>query len=300
MVRFFRLSECPAVSSSTLCSSLEPGVWIGTSGYSYEDWVGEFYPYGTSAQKMLPIYCKFFPLVELNFTFYRPPTRQMLERLANKTPKGFSFLVKLPQSISHNESPLDLPGFRHAVEGLAQLGKLAGVLCQFPQSRHCTKAACSWVETISRELRHLHLAVEFRHRSWNRPGLVDWLAEREIDLVAVDVPEIAALFPRGWMQSTSTAYIRLHSRQEEKWYAEGQERYDYDYSDEELGEWVDELSRRMRAGTTQRAMFLFNNCQRSQAAINARRMQAILGSRAPQLRVIEPFRAKDPVQMTLF
>lgn len=275
-------------------------VWVGTSGYSYPSWIGDFYPEGTRPEKMLACYSGQFPLVELNYTFYRPPTRSQLLRLADKTPAGFQLVVKLPQTISHAHSPLDLPGFRHAVEGLAERGQLAGLLAQFPQSMHCTKAACDWIATLGTELRHLHLAVEFRHRSWTRPGLPAWLAEQEIDLVAVDVPDLPGLFPRGWVQSTATAYIRLHSRHAENWYKGDGERYDYDYSDAELNEWISELVRHDELGTTARALVLFNNCQRSQAALNARRMIELLGTQAPQLNVVGPFASARPVQQTLF
>jgi uncharacterized protein YecE (DUF72 family) len=275
-------------------------LWIGTSGYSYLDWVGDFYPEGTRPERMLGYYSHQFPLVELNFTFYRPPTRGMLLRLASKTPAGFGFLVKLPQSISHERSPLDLPGFRFAVEGLARRGQLAGLLCQFPQATHCTRPACDWIGSLARELGHLHLAVEFRHRSWYRPGLPAWLAEKGIDLVAVDVPDIHALFPRGWVQSTTTAYVRLHSRNADNWYRSGEERYDYLYSDDELGEWIEELVQREQQGGTERALLLFNNCQRGQAAINARRMQQLLGTQAPQLNLVPPPGSAGPVQRTLF
>src|SRR5262245_34809816 len=271
-------------------------IWIGTSGYSYLDWVGDFYPEGTRPESMLRHYCRHFPLVELNFTFYRPPTRGMLLRLANKVPADFTFLVKLPQSISHEQKALDLPGFRFAAEGLAHQGQLAGLLCQFPQALHCTRTACDWITTLSKELGHLRLAVEFRHRSWARPGLAAWLAEHNLDLVAVDAPDLVGLFPRGWVQSTTTAYIRLHSRNAEKWYRSGEERYDYDYSDGELGGWIDELVQRDQEGGTQRAMFLFNNCQRAQAAVNARRMQNLLASRAPHLSVVSPPGQESQVQ----
>jgi uncharacterized protein YecE (DUF72 family) len=275
-------------------------IYIGTSGYSYLDWVGDFYPEGTRPERMLAHYCRQFPLVELNFTFYRPPTRGMLLRLASKTPGDFQFLVKLPQAISHERSPLELPGFRFAVEGLQLRGQLAGLLCQFPQALHCTRAACDWVGTLAGELGHLNLAVEFRHRSWDRQGLPAWLAEKGLDLVAVDVPGLPGLFPCGWAQSTSTAYVRLHSRNAGKWYLSGQDRYDYHYSDAELGEWIDELVRRHEQGGTERAMLLFNNCQRGQAAINARRMQELLGAQAPQLGLVPPAGTAEPVQRTLF
>jgi uncharacterized protein YecE (DUF72 family) len=275
-------------------------VWIGTAGYSYGDWVGDFYPHGTRPEGMLRYYCKRFPLVELNYTFYRPPTRAALLRLANKTPPGFQFLVKVPQTISHDQKPLDLPGFRHAAEGLAERGQLAGLLAQFPQAMHCTRAACDWIATVGKELSHLRLAVEFRHRSWARPGLPAWLAEQGLDLVAVDAPAIGSLFPSGWAQSGPTAYVRLHSRNAENWYRSGVERYDYNYSDDELGEWVEELAQRQRQGGTERAMFLFNNCHRSQAAVNARRMIDLIAERAPQLDVVPPAASHAPTQGTLF
>src|SRR5207244_9763012 len=80
-------------------------VWIGTSGYSYPDWVGSFYPEGTRPNRMLAHYAQHFPLVELNFTFYRPPTPDVLARLAEQTPAGFRFLVTVPRPISHEEPP---------------------------------------------------------------------------------------------------------------------------------------------------------------------------------------------------
>lgn len=271
-------------------------VWVGTSGYSFSDWVGDFYPPGTPSNRMLAYYSRQFPLVELNFTFYRPPTRAMLLRIADQTPPGFQFLVKIPQTISHEQSTADLSSFRHAAEGLQERGQLKGVLCQFPQSTHATGATCRWIEALGRELSDLRLAVEFRHRSWDRPGLPDWLRERQIDLVSVDVPKIAALFPGGLRQSSDRVYVRFHSRLASNWYEGGADRYDYDYTDQELGEWVN-LVRHADAGE---ALFLFNNCHRSQATVNARRMRELLRSQAPELDLVEPPAAEGPVQRTLF
>ncbi len=143
-------------------------VWIGTSGYSYRDWVGSFYPPGTRSGKMLAYYSRCFPLVELNFTFYRPPTADMLARLADHVPDGFSFLVKLPRSLSHEQKTDDLPGFRQAVIELQRRNQLKGLLCQLPQSTRFGQKALAWLETLSGELADFRLAVEFRHRSWAR------------------------------------------------------------------------------------------------------------------------------------
>src|SRR5579883_2386908 len=101
-------------------------VWIGTSGYSYRDWVGDFYPRGTRPNAMLGYYTRHFPLVELNYTFYRPPTTSALAALAERTPDEFQFLVKVPQTISHERRPDDVPSFRRAAGELARRGKLKG------------------------------------------------------------------------------------------------------------------------------------------------------------------------------
>src|SRR5262245_53025363 len=275
-------------------------LWIGTSGYSYPDWVGDFYPSGLRPEKMLAHYSQSFPLVELNFTFYRPPTPAMLERLAVKAPPRFQFLVKLPRTISHEQSPRDLAGFRDAVEGLQRRRQLAGLLCQLPQSTHNTRQARPWPAGLARLLGDLRLAVEFRHFSWAVPQVPGWLGGLGLDLVAVDVPQLPGLFPRGWVQSGPRAYVRLHSRNAGNWYQGDKERYDYHYSDDVLREWVEAAEAHEVLGDTQRALFLFNNCHRGQAVVNARRMRALVEQQAPRLHVVEPFAREEPVQRTLF
>jgi uncharacterized protein YecE (DUF72 family) len=273
-------------------------VWIGTSGYSYAAWRGRFYPEKLSANKMLGFYSRHFPLVELNFTFYRPPTPVMLTRLADHTPETFQFVVKLPRSLSHERVPRDLPGFRKAAAALRQRGKLMGLLCQLPQSAHDTPDNRAWLETLGGELSDLGLAVEFRHRSWARPGLDQWLARYQLDPVSVDVPDIPALFPRGLVRSGTNLYVRLHSRNAAKWYDADKERYDFDYGDKELGEWADALG--TAAPRAQRALVLFNNCWDGQAVVNAQRLRELLDSYGPALHVVDAPTQPGSAQGELF
>jgi uncharacterized protein YecE (DUF72 family) len=261
-------------------------VWIGTSGYSYADWVGGFYPAGTRSGAMLKYYSRCFPLVELNFTFYRLPTPSMLARLAEQSPEPFQFIVKLPSTISHEEDPCDLAPFRLAVDELAQRGRLLSLLCQLPQASHDNLARRRWLKTVRDALAGYPLGVEFRHRSWHRPGVAEWLCEHGMDLVAVDVPDIPALYPRGLVESGARIYVRFHSRNAGAWYGSDKERYDYDYSDTEMQEWIHDLQR-SPAGA-ERALLLFNNCQRNHAVINAQRMRELILRDAPALDVVEP------------
>jgi uncharacterized protein YecE (DUF72 family) len=123
-----------------------------------------------------------------------------------------------------------------------------------------------------------------------------WLAERRIDLVAVDAPALPQLYPSGLVQSTQRAYVRLHSRNAGNWYASDKERYDYDYDDAALAEWVEEVLR--AAGQTQDALLLFNNCHHGRAAANAGRMMSLFQKAGAP--VVAPFAAAAPVQRGLF
>src|SRR5262245_43553424 len=249
-------------------------VWIGTSGYSYPDWVGTVYPPGTRPAGMLARYARLFPLVELNFTFYRVPTAAMLARQANQTPDGFRFLVKLPRTLSHDQDPADLPAFRAAVEELRRRGRLLGLLCQVPPSFRYGLKPLAWLARLGEELTGLFPAVEFRHASWARPDVPGWLADHGLDVVAVDVPDLPNLYPHGLVRSGPRVYVRFHSRNAAAWYSAHARRYDYTYTAEELDEWVEAL--RGAAADAERAVLLFNNCFRGQAVENARQMSALL------------------------
>jgi uncharacterized protein YecE (DUF72 family) len=260
--------------------------WIGTSGYSYADWVGPFYPPGTKSPRMLALYSQSFPLVELNFTFYRMPTAATLARLADQTPAGFRFVVKLPRSLSHERDAAALSPFRSAVEELHRRGRLLGLLCQFPQSTHLGDATRAWVERLAETLRGLSLAVEFRHRSWVREDVPGWLSELGITPVSVDVPDLPGLYPRGLIVSGSRVYVRFHSRNAATWYKSSRGRYDYLYSEEELSEWVRAL--REHLAPLRDVLFLFNNCFEGRAIENARQLATLLRRIVPELSVMEP------------
>ncbi|MER3415870.1 MAG: DUF72 domain-containing protein [Gemmataceae bacterium] len=268
-------------------------VWVGTSGYSFPDWVGTFYPGTMTPGRMLAYYAHHFPLVEVNYTFYRVPAGNDLERMAAKTPAGFKFTVKLHQSLTHEQDLREADAFRQALEPLQTRGRLLAVLAQFPQRFHWQSAHEEYLGQLAGRLQGTLLAVEFRHRSWARPSVLQRCAEKGMCVVSVDVPSIPSLFPAGLVQTCPTLYVRLHSRNADNWYGDEKTRYDYSYSDEELGEWIERLEK--QAPLAQRALVLFNNCLRGQAAANARRMQELLRRRAhPLLEVIEPVTAQPP------
>jgi uncharacterized protein YecE (DUF72 family) len=142
------------------------------------------------------------------------------------------------------------------------------------------------LEALAKEFAGHALAVEFRHRSWHQAEVVEWLRERQLHLVSVDVPDISSLYPRGLVQSSRLIYIRLHSRRPDAWYADDKSRYDYLFSDQEMLEWLNALAQ--AEGKADKALMLFNNCFSSQAALNAQRVKELLTHLKTPLEVVEP------------
>ena len=113
-------------------------ILIGTSGYSFLDWVGPFYAAGTQQKDMLDQYVRNFQAVEINFSFYRIPTAKTMEGIARRTPPGYRIWVKANQAVTHEGNLSVTPAFRDGIAPVAAAGKLAGVLLQWPQRFHRT------------------------------------------------------------------------------------------------------------------------------------------------------------------
>jgi uncharacterized protein YecE (DUF72 family) len=274
-------------------------VAIGTAGYAWPEWVGPFYPPGTTPERMPAYYCAEFPFVEINSTFNRPPSSGELTRLANRTAPGFQFSLRVPRTVSHEHRIRDLRPFRLAADELAARHRLIGFVLQFPESFKDTPGNRQWLERVAIGLRPYPTWVEFRHRSWPRPRLGDWLRERGLELAAVDVPDLPQLFPRGLIDAgTSRLYVRLHSRSVENWSGSGSPKSEYDYPVSILCEWLGLLRQSARRLTD--AFLVFNNCQGMQAIQNARRMAELIRTEAPEFRVVDAPGPAPPMQGKLF
>ncbi len=257
--------------------SAAPVIHVGTSGYSFADWVGPFYPPGTRSGDFLAYYARHFGCVEVNSTYYRIPHPRVLGQMERKTPEGFRFIVKLHQSMTHESStdPALLASFLAVLEPLKAAGKYHGLLAQFPWAFRRTDENKRHLERLREGLAGEPLWVEFRHASWMHPQLPEWLRERALGYCAVDEPALPGLLPPVTHLTTDTGYVRMHGRNAATWWGRGGgDRYDYDYSERELHEWVDrvtELARRAK-----QTYLFFNNCHAGQAARNAKLMEELL------------------------
>ena len=259
----------------------KPRILVGTSGYSYNDWIGPFYPEGTTRQDFLSLYAREFSVVELNFSYYQQPSPRTLERMVAATPLGFTFAVKAHRSMTHEigESwEKDIDSFRSGVQPMMDAGRLAAVLLQFPYSFKYTPESRSRLAALCGKLEGLPLAVEFRTSEWLKEQVFDGLRQRGVSLVSVDEPDLPKLLRPTTETTGSLGYVRFHGRNKAAWWTgDNASRYNYLYNRDELEEWVQRI-RQIIEGVPLLLLF-FNNHWRGNAAQNAREMRLLLEER---------------------
>jgi uncharacterized protein YecE (DUF72 family) len=265
---------------------------IGTAGYAYRQWVGDFYPPGTPSGGMLAYYATQFSVVEVNASFHRAPTPRQIERMARRVPPGFGFTLKVPRGASHDGDLGELPAFRTAADELARHGNLLGLVVQFAESFRNEPGNRSHLLRIREGLADFPLAVEFRHRSWDVAGLPGWAGRHGLTVVSVGVPDLPTLFPAGPRVGGEWFYARLHSQNAAAWYAGGAARYDYDYPEAVIRKWAASLRDAARQGVRE-ALFFFTNCVGVEGIENARTLAAVLRETAPEINVIGPPAARE-------
>ena len=259
---------------------------VGTSGYSFPDWVGTAYPADVRPEGMLGYYERQlgFDCVELNFTYYRLPTVRTIAGIVRRTRPGFSLAVKSHKDMTHEITDEEgglrdvRPTFGQFLDGLApamEAGRLACVLSQFPPWFAPCAQSLDYIELSRELLGDVPLVVEFRNRAWVSEETFAFLGERGISYAVVDEPRLPKLMPFEPRATGPVGYFRFHGRNQNWFGASAEERYDYLYSDDELAGFVEPL--REVEGLTQVTYAFFNNCHAGSAARNATRMRQLLG-----------------------
>ncbi|MDD5747810.1 MAG: DUF72 domain-containing protein [Actinomycetota bacterium] len=254
-------------------------VFVGTAGFSYADWKGNFYEKNTSSSEMLGEYSKHFPVVEINSTFYNIPRPESILSMARRTPTDFQFTVKANREMTHEIGKKEdvFERFRRTMRPLADHGKLGCLLAQFPWSFKSLPENFEYLRFLSAELEGFDTVVEFRNDSWESEETFEFLRELGLGYCCVDEPKLKKL-PHGRVEVTSDiGYFRFHGRNYETWWdrdRESWERYNYKYSDEELESLlpgVVDIARK-----TKRVYVVFNNHYKGQAPANAKTFEMML------------------------
>ena len=272
-------------------------LFIGTAGWSYPKgkgtWDNLFYPPKLADKDKLAFYARYFNTVEINSSFYRPPSKFAARAWAAKVPDTFRFTAKLWQKFTHPKmfeqatgSPWqvadeDFDVFNEGIQPLAEAGRLGPLLAQFPTSFRPDQSAIEYLESLVRRMRGagFRLAVELRHREWTESDQTQairaFMEEQHVAWVMIDEPHFKTSI-RGVPLTSDTAYFRFHGRNYKQWWARGEteDRYNYLYTPEEqrhLAEDVRELTSR-----TSETYAVYNNHFGAKAVVNAVELQRLL------------------------
>lgn len=194
--------------------------WIGTSGYSYPEWKGNFYPEKMAAKDMLRFYGEKFPTVEINNTFYRMPKEDVLKGWAEQVPEHFAFVIKASQRITHMQRLKECGELvRYLYRVTATLGpRLGPLLFQLPPN---FKKDLPRLESFFDDMpERRRVAIEFRHASWFDDEVFEALRARGAALCVADTGEEPAA---PLVATTDWGYLRLRRE---------------NFSDDELRDWA--------------------------------------------------------------
>jgi uncharacterized protein YecE (DUF72 family) len=246
-------------------------VRLGTSGWSYKEWEGPFYPKGE--KRKLTFYSKFFDTVEIDSTFYAFPSKGLVLGATANTPPGFVFSAKLPKLITHEKKldpekgvKEDLFRFMHLMRPLLDEGKLGPLLIQLPPSFAYSDGLRKLRTFLELTPSDVSFAVEFRNKSWlAKADAIDLLRERNVALTTVDEP----LLPPDTTTTADFAFVRWHGRGERPW-------YNYRYKQGELEGWTKKVE--AIATKTKKVYGYFNNHFHGYAVEDSLKMMELLGS----------------------
>lgn len=183
-------------------------ILVGTSGWSYKEWKGSFYPPKLPAEEMLRFYAGRFPAVEVNNSFYRIPAERVLAGWADQVPESFRFVLKASRRVTHNNRLADPDGsLAYFLRAINPLGpRLGPTLFQLPPTfKKDTDRLGTFLAMLPR---HWVAALEFRHPSWFAEEVYDLLRGRDVALVAVDEDEAEGT-GSPLVPTASWGYLRL-------------------------------------------------------------------------------------------
>ena len=145
-------------------------IHVGTSGFSYPDWAGVYYPPGLPAAQRLAYYAAEFSAVEINSSYYHMPTAARLLAMSHKAPAGLIFTIKAHASITHEREDLaaNCRAFKEAIWPWREQGRLGCVLAQFPNAFGNTPANQDYLRALAAEMDGVPTVIEFRRADWVR------------------------------------------------------------------------------------------------------------------------------------
>lgn len=243
-----------------------PEYFIGTSGWSYDDWVGKFYSQELKRSEWITYLTQFFNTVELNMSFYRFPFKNMLKGWKNKLPEGFQMTLKANRRITHFKKLQEvddlLERFYHLTSFLED--RIGCILFQMPpffmRTEQTMKDLISFLDILDVNQKN---AIEFRHSSWWDEEVYEILRKKEVAFCTVSGLDMIS----DTVVTADFAYFRFHGPGEA---------YSSKYSEKELQQWADKIKLTAQKSPLQKVYCYFNNDIGGYAVKDALKLKELL------------------------
>jgi uncharacterized protein YecE (DUF72 family) len=269
-------SDFGAIEGSTL---MVCPLYIGIAGWSYPDWEGIVYT--DPKMDQLAYVSGYVDCIEINSSFYRPPSERNAQSWLRRTAQRpeFFFTAKLHQSFTHEGriDPAIVKQFHEGFRPFLEAGKLKHLLVQFRYDFADTPAGREHLAKIVRHFQDaFHLAVELRHKSWEKPQSLAFLQDLGVTVANLDYPVSRQSFNLQHCTVGREGYFRMHGRNAEKWFSRAgrDEVYNYYYDEKELAaikERLDVLGQAFESLTV-----IANNHYRGAELANAIELKALI------------------------
>ncbi|MDP3150213.1 MAG: DUF72 domain-containing protein [Ignavibacteria bacterium] len=268
-----------------------PKTHIGTAGWSYKDWIPNFYPkQQTKHFDWLQFYAAHFNCVEVNATYYTYLSPKIVEGWLRKIEEtdDFLFTVKLHQDFTHLRK-YDKQRVKAVTENLDKLlsaERLGGILMQFPYSFPFNGTTAEYIRQLNEIFSSYTQFVEVRHSSWSDKAAYDFFKELDITFCTIDQPEIGKAIQFEPVITNEKAYLRFHGRNVEGWkrslansgkeqsHEQQSDRYNYRYSPGELTEVMQKVKEIY--GKVKEIYIIMNNHPQGNAVVNAKELMKML------------------------
>lgn len=242
---------------------METKLFVGTSGWSYDHWLGRFYPAELDRKEWLRFYCERFNTAEVNMTFYRFPFPAIVKSWYCKTPVNFNFTFKANRLITHVKKFEGIDTLVKKFYSLISLikEKLGCVLWQLPPSMHFSESNLEVLDGFLASVEGMKSVMEFRHKSWWRPETYRLLKKHEATFCVVSCPSL----PQDFIVTSPIAYVRFHGLT--AWYR-------HEYTTSELAGWAERIKQATK-GCSEIYCY-FNNDFMAYAPKNATELREML------------------------
>ena len=260
---------------------MKPEILIGMGGWMLPSFEGTFYPADAGKGfRKLQYYSRFFDMVEVNATFYTlalspDQIRRWIADVSGN--KNFVFTAKLFQAFTHkrNGTAEDAKTVHAMLEPLLKAGVMGGLVLQFPHSFQRTKPNEEYLKKLGVTFGSFVMFIELRHDSWNHAEAFQFLRDQNLHLINVDLPAIKNHMPMTNEAWDDVAYFRLMGRNSASWDRGGvQERYHYNYSPEELEDFVKRIESVQRS--VRKTFVVFHNDPNAHSAVNGFQLKHLI------------------------